>query len=180
LRQFFNESIYVQFLLIQNFLKKERRKKMTVEKRKPVALISVYNKDGIVKFANALVRMGWRIISSGGTAKKLSRAGVPVTDVAEITGFPPILDHRVVTLHPKVHGGLLALLENTDHQADMEKHGIDPIGMVVCDFYPMRDAINQPDATIESVIEKTDIGGPTMVNAAAKGNRIVICRIEDR
>ena len=144
-----------------------------------IALISVYNKEGITDFAKDLVNLGWKIISSGGTAKHLIDAGIQVTDLAEITGFPAILSHRVVTLHPKIHGGLLAL-NTPEHLAELEKYGIPWIDMVCCDLYPLEDEIKNPNATRESVIEKTDIGGPTMLRSAAKGRRITICDKEDR
>ncbi len=143
------------------------------------ALISVYDKTGITEFAKSLVDMGWRIISSGGTAKHLTEAGIAVTDVAEITGMPPILDHRVLTLHPKIHGGLLAL-DTPDHLAELEKYDIPWIDMVCADFYPLQDEVLNPNATRESVIEKTDMGGPAMVRSSAKGRRITICKVEDR
>ncbi|HEU0085570.1 MAG TPA: hypothetical protein VFQ59_01275 [Candidatus Paceibacterota bacterium] len=143
------------------------------------ALISVYNKNGLEDFAKALVSMGWKIISSGGTAKYLSENGIAVTDVEEITGMPAILGHRVATLHPKIHGGLLAL-DTPEHIADLEKYGISRIDMVCVDFYPLEDEVANPDATRESVIEKTDIGGPTMIRASAKGGRITICDPIDR
>ena len=143
------------------------------------ALISVCNKEGIVDFAKSLVDLGWKIISSGGTAKHLKEAGVPVTDVAEITGMPAILSHRVVTLNHKIHGGLMAL-DTPEHRAEMEKYGIPWIDMVCVDLYPLEEEINNPKATRESIIEKTDIGGPTMLRSAAKGGRIVIANVEDR
>jgi len=143
------------------------------------ALISVYNKTDIEKFAKELVNLGWKIISSGGTAKYLSDAGIKVTDVAEITGMPPILDHRVVTLHPKIFGGLLA--ENTpEHLSELEKYGIPYIDLVCVDLYPLEEETKNPNATRESVIEKTDIGGPTIIRSSAKGGRIVVCDKDDR
>ena len=99
--------------------------------RMPTALLSVYDKSGIVELAQGLHAAGWRIISSGGTAEAVSAAGVPVTDVADLTGLPAILDHRVVTLHPRVHGGLLADPTNPAHRVDMDAHGIEPIDLVV-------------------------------------------------
>src|SRR3989338_2069249 len=143
------------------------------------ALISVYNKESITDFAKSLVDLGWKIISSGGTAKYLKDAGISVTDVAEITGMPPILDHRVVTLHPKIHGGLLAL-DKPEHLAELEKYGIPFIDLVCVDLYPLEEEIKNKNATRESVIEKTDIGGPTMLRSAAKGGRIVVCDPMDR
>ena len=147
--------------------------------KQKTALISVYNKDGIVDFAKELVGLGWKIISSGGTAKHLSLAGIPVTDIAEITGMPPILDHRVLTLHPKIHGGLLAL-DKPEHHAELEKYGIPWIDMVCVDFYPLEDEVISPSATKASVIDKTDMGGPAMVRSSAKGRRITICEPSDR
>lgn len=143
------------------------------------ALISVYDKNGIEKFAKELVDLGWKIVSSGGTAKHLVESGIPVTDVADITGMPAILSHRVATLHPKIHGGLLAL-DTPLHLAELEKWEIPWIDMVCVDFYPLEDEIKKDTATKESVIEKTDIGGPTMVRASAKGGRITICDPSDR
>ncbi|MFA6257030.1 MAG: hypothetical protein WCT29_03400 [Candidatus Paceibacterota bacterium] len=143
------------------------------------ALISVYNKDGIADFAKELVGLGWKIISSGGTAKHLSEAGLPVTDVAEITGMPPILSHRVLTLNPKIHGGLLAL-DTPEHRVELEKYGIPWIDLVCVDLYPLEEETKNPNATRESVIEKTDIGGPTMLRASAKGRRITVCDVSDR
>ena len=127
----------------------------------PTALLSVYDKTGIVELAAGLHAAGWRIVSSGGTAKAVADAGVPVTDLAELTGLPAILDHRVVTLHPKVHGGLLADPTNPTHQADMAEHGIEPIDLVVVNLYPF---------TSNPSIELIDIGGPAMVRAAAKNH----------
>ena len=147
--------------------------------RQKTALISVYNKEGIVDFAKSLIALDWKIISSGGTAKYLKDAGLEVTDVEEITGMPPILSHRVVTLHPKIHGGLLAL-DTPEHLAELEKYGIPWIDLVCCDLYPLEEEIKNSNATRESVIEKTDIGGPTMLRSAAKGRRIVICDKADR
>ncbi len=144
------------------------------------ALISVYNKYGIVQFAQTLVGLGWKILASGGTAKSLSGAGFPVKDVAELVGGGAILKHRVVTLSRELHAGLLADRNDPEQVAEMQKLGFPIIDMVVCDFYPLRDAIAKSDATVASVVELTDIGGPTMVRSAAKGNRIVICRPEDR
>jgi phosphoribosylaminoimidazolecarboxamide formyltransferase / IMP cyclohydrolase len=125
----------------------------------PTALLSVYDKSGIVEFARALHGLGWTLVSSGGTARAVAEAGVPVTDVAELTGLPAILGHRVVTLHPKVHGGILADPTDAEHLADMEHHGIEPIDLVVVNLYPF---------STDPGIELIDIGGPAMVRAAAK------------
>ena len=144
------------------------------------ALISVYNKNRILEFAQALVDLGWSILASGGTAKVLTEAGIKVRDVADLVGSGAILGHRVVTLSRELHAGLLADPLNSEHVAEMEALGLPIIDMVVCDFYPLREAIAKEGATIQSVVEQTDIGGPTMVRSAAKGGRIVICRPEDR
>ncbi len=127
----------------------------------PTALLSVYDKTGIVDLAAGLQAAGWRIVSSGGTAKAVADAGIAVTDLAELTGLPAILDHRVVTLHPKVHGGLLADPTNPQHQDDMAAHGIEAIDLVVVNLYPF---------TERPSIELIDIGGPAMVRAAAKNH----------
>ncbi len=127
----------------------------------PIALLSVFDKAGIVELAEGLHRAGWRLVSSGGTAAAVAAAGVPVTDLADLTGLPAILDHRVVTLHPKVHGGLLADPTNEQHQADMTAHDIEPIALVVVNLYPFS---SNPS------IELIDIGGPAMVRAAAKNH----------
>ena len=127
----------------------------------PTALLSVYDKTGIVELAAGLRAAGWRLVSSGGTAKAIADAGLDVTDLADLTGLPAILDHRVVTLHPKVHGGLLADPTNPTHQADMAEHGIEPIDLVVVNLYPFA---SNPS------IELIDIGGPAMVRAAAKNH----------
>ena len=127
----------------------------------PIALLSVYDKTGIVELAAGLHEAGWTIVSSGGTARTLIAAGVPATDLADLTGVPAILDHRVVTLHPKVHGGLLADPTDPAHQADMAEYGIQPIDLVVVNLYPF-----DSDPSIELI----DIGGPAMVRAAAKNH----------
>ena len=127
----------------------------------PTALLSVYDKSGIVEFAESLHELGWSLVSSGGTARAIAEAGVPVTDVAELTGLPAILGHRVVTLHPKIHGGILADPTDDEHVADMAHHGIEPIDLVVVNLYPFSS-----DPSIELI----DIGGPAMVRAAAKNH----------
>lgn len=153
--------------------------KETKDERQKTALISVYDKTGIADFAQSLIGLGWKIISSGGTSKHLKDAGITVTDVSEITGMEAILSHRVVTLHPKIHGGLLAL-DTPEHWTELDKYGIPWIDMVCCDLYPLEEEVQNPNATLESVIEKTDIGGPTMLRSGAKGGRIVICDPADR
>jgi len=141
------------------------------------ALISVFNKDGIEAFARGLIDLGWRIISSGGTCAHLKSAGLPITDVSELTGLPPILGHRVVTLHPAIHGGLLATPEM---RQELEELGYPWIDLACVDLYPLKEEIAREGSTPESVIEKTDIGGPTMIRSAAKGRRIVVCDPSDR
>ncbi|OGJ08521.1 hypothetical protein A3I95_02370 [Candidatus Nomurabacteria bacterium RIFCSPLOWO2_02_FULL_44_12] len=146
--------------------------------RNKIALISVYNKEGIIEFAKELVQMGWKIISSGGTAKHLASAGIEVLDVAEITGMPPILDHRVLTLHPKIHGGLL-VLDKPEHLAELEKYGIPWIDLVCVDLYPLEEEIAKGRGR-EAVLEKTDMGGVALLRSSAKGGRITICDQADR
>ena len=137
------------------------------------ALISVYDKTGVAEFAKALAQMGVEIISSGGTAKALQASGLKVRDVAEMTGFPAMLGHRVVTLHPKVHGGILALRDDPAHQADMKKYDIEPVDLVCVSLYPFTQAIAKEGCTLADAVEMIDIGGPAMVRAAAKNHRYV-------
>ena len=125
----------------------------------PRALLSVYDKTGIVEFASTLHALGWTLLSSGGTAAAIAGAGIPVTDVADLTGYPAILGHRVVTLHPKVHGGILADRDDAAHVDDLRAHDIDPIDLVVVNMYPFA---SNPS------IEMIDVGGPALVRAAAK------------
>ena len=143
------------------------------------ALVSVYDKTGIKEDVRRLVKMGWSIISSGGTAKVLAEAGIAVTDVAELVGGGAILGHRVVTLSREVHAALLADALKPEQLAELVEKEIPFIDLVRCDFYPLRDAIADPKATIDSVVETTDIGGPCMVRSGAKGLRIVVCRKPD-
>lgn len=132
------------------------------------ALISVSNKTGIVEFAQALTEFKVEIISTGGTAKALRSAGIPVKDISEVTGFPEMMDGRVKTLHPRVHGGLLGLRDNPEHIAAMSEHDIEPIDMVVVNLYPFAETIARKDVTKEEAIEQIDIGGPAMIRSAAK------------
>ena len=137
----------------------------------PVALLSVSDKTGIVPLAEALHRVhGYQLLSSGGTAKVLETAGLPVTRVSEHTGAPEILGGRVKTLHPRVHGGILAKRNDASHQADLEQQNIAPIDVVVVNLYPFRETVSKPDVTWEQAIENIDIGGPAMVRAAAKNH----------
>jgi len=137
------------------------------------ALISVFDKEGIAEFALALAEMGVEIISSGGTAEALQGAGLSVRRVEDLTGFPAMLGHRVVTLHPKIHGGILALRDDPSHQADMEAHGIEPIDLVCVGLYPFQQAIARQGATLADAVEMIDIGGPTLIRAAAKNHKFV-------
>ncbi|WP_114970053.1 bifunctional phosphoribosylaminoimidazolecarboxamide formyltransferase/IMP cyclohydrolase [Rhodoferax ferrireducens] len=132
------------------------------------ALLSVSDKTGIVEFAQALHALGIKLISTGGTAKLLADQGLPVTEVAELTGFPEMLDGRVKTLHPKVHGGLLARRDLPEHMAALKTHGIDTIDLLVVNLYPFESTVAKPGCTLEDAIENIDIGGPAMVRSAAK------------
>jgi phosphoribosylaminoimidazolecarboxamide formyltransferase / IMP cyclohydrolase len=132
------------------------------------ALISVFDKTGIVDFARALAQLGVTIISTGGTARTLRDNNIPVRDVSEITGFPEMLDGRVKTLHPRVHGGILAMRSNETHRQQVKEHGIPWIDMVVVNLYPFQKTAANPAAMPHDIIENIDIGGPTMIRAAAK------------
>ena len=137
------------------------------------ALISVSDKAGVVEFAKSLRSMGVEIISTGGTAKALKDRGVDVISIDSVTGFPEMMDGRVKTLHPKIHGGLLALRDKADHAASMKEHGITPIDLVCINLYPFEATIAKPDCTFEDAIENIDIGGPSMVRSAAKNHKFV-------
>lgn len=132
------------------------------------AVISVSDKKGVAEFAKELSNMGVEILSTGGTAKTMRGAGVPVKDVSEYTGFPEMLDGRVKTLHPKIHGGLLSRRGNEKDMEEIKKHGINTIDMVVVNLYPFEATISKPDVTFEDAIENIDIGGPTMLRSASK------------
>ncbi len=137
------------------------------------ALISVSDKTGIVEFAKELEQLGVEIISTGGTHKLLQDAGVNVIGISEVTGFPEILDGRVKTLHPNIHGGLLAIRSSEKHMAAIQEHGIRPIDLVVVNLYPFKATISKPDVAWEDAIENIDIGGPTMLRSAAKNHEFV-------
>jgi phosphoribosylaminoimidazolecarboxamide formyltransferase/IMP cyclohydrolase len=137
------------------------------------ALISVSDKTGIVDFARQLKEFGAEIISTGGTAKTLREAGIDVRDVSDVTGFPEMMDGRVKTLHPKIHGGLLAVRDNAEHQTAMREQGIEPIDMVVINLYPFEETVAREGVTVEEAIEQIDIGGPAMIRSAAKNHRDV-------
>ncbi|MCH5234367.1 MAG: bifunctional phosphoribosylaminoimidazolecarboxamide formyltransferase/IMP cyclohydrolase [Muribaculaceae bacterium] len=145
------------------------------------ALISVSDKKGIVDFAKALKNLGWTLISTSGTLKTLRNAGLEVMDIQDVTGFPEICEGRVKTLHPKVHGGLLARRDSDDHMAQIAENGITPIDLVCVNLYPFEATIAKPDVTMEDAIENIDIGGPSMLRSAAKNFRdvTVVCDPED-
>ncbi len=137
------------------------------------ALVSVSDKAGLVEFVKGLAEFGVEIISTGGTAKKLHEASLKVTEISDYTGFPEMMDGRVKTLHPKVHGGLLALRDNPEHVAAMKKHDIKRIDMVVVNLYPFEQTIAKKDVKLEDAIEQIDIGGPSMIRSAAKNHKYV-------
>jgi phosphoribosylaminoimidazolecarboxamide formyltransferase/IMP cyclohydrolase len=145
------------------------------------ALISVSDKTGVLDFARALSALGVGILSTGGTAKLLADNGVPVTEVADYTGFPEMLDGRVKTLHPKVHGGILARRDFPEHVAKLSEHDIPTIDMVVVNLYPFQATVAKADCSLEDAIENIDIGGPTMLRSAAKNHKdvIVLCDPSD-
>ena len=138
------------------------------------ALVSVSDKTGVVELAKFLHSIGVEIISTGGTLKAIKDAGIPVTYVSDVTGFPEMMDGRVKTLNPKIHGGILAVRSNPSHMKDMADNGIKPIDLVVVNLYPFRETIAKPNVTEAEAIENIDIGGPAMLRAAAKNFRDVI------
>lgn len=142
------------------------------------ALISVSNKTRIVELAQKLHELGYELLSTGGTKRTLEAAGLPVTGISEVTGFPEILEGRVKTLHPKIHGGLLARLDREDHHRQLSAHGIVPIEIVCVNLYPFQETIAREDASLEEAIENIDIGGPAMLRAAAKNHEHVTVLID--
>ncbi len=137
------------------------------------ALLSVSDKTGIVEFARKLNAAGVEIVSTGGTMQAIKDAGLPVMYVSDVTGFPEIMDGRVKTLNPYIHGGILAVRDNPTHVQAMKEHKITPIDMVVVNLYPFRETIAKPDVTLSEAIENIDIGGPAMIRAAAKNFKFV-------
>ena len=137
------------------------------------ALISVSDKSGVADFAKKLSKLGVKIISTGGTANKLSKAGLDVVGIESVTGFPEMMDGRVKTLHPKIHGALLGLRNKSEHKAAMKKHDIEPIDLVCVNLYPFEQTIARPDCTLAEAIENIDIGGPSMLRSAAKNHKFV-------
>src|SRR6201993_1701684 len=141
------------------------------------ALLSVSDKSGLIEFARALDGHGVELVSTGGTAKAIAAAGLKVKDVSELTGFPEMMDGRVKTLHPKVHGGLLAIRGNKEHTGSMEKHGIKPIDLLVVNLYPFEATVAK-GADYDDCVENIDIGGPAMIRAAAKNHGDVAVVVE--
>lgn len=140
------------------------------------AILSVFDKTDICDLAHELTGMGWQIVASGGTARMLSKVGLPVLEVAEVTGAPEMLGGRVKTLHPAIHGGILAR-DLPEDAADLAAQDIEMIDLVVCNLYPFEETINQPDVTVEMAVEQIDIGGVTLLRAAAKNfaRVLVVC-----
>ncbi|MBQ4298922.1 MAG: bifunctional phosphoribosylaminoimidazolecarboxamide formyltransferase/IMP cyclohydrolase, partial [Bacteroidales bacterium] len=145
------------------------------------ALVSVSDKTGLVEFVKGLVDLGWEIIATGGTQKLLEQSGIHTTGISEVTGFPEILDGRVKTLHPKVHGGILARRELPEHMETLRENGIETIDLVCVNLYPFRETIAKEGVTLEDAIEHIDIGGPSMVRSAAKNWRdvTIVCNPAD-
>jgi phosphoribosylaminoimidazolecarboxamide formyltransferase/IMP cyclohydrolase len=144
----------------------------------PVAILSVHDKSGIVAFASELLAMGWEVISTGGTAAALRQADLAVREIAELTGFTEMLDGRVKTLHPAVHGGILARRDSEAHRAAIAAAGIVPIDLVAVNLYPFRETAARPGAAYEEVVEQIDIGGPAMIRSAAKNHESVWCVVD--
>ena len=134
----------------------------------PLALISVSDKTGLLEFAQGLTKLGWDLVSTGGTAKTLRTAGLNVKEVSDLTGFPEIMDGRVKTLHPAVHGGLLARRDDPEHMKVAAEHNIEPIDLVAVNLYPFQATAARTGVTQPEVIENIDIGGPSMLRSAAK------------
>src|SRR5262249_40023906 len=145
------------------------------------ALLSVSDKRGLSALARGLHELGVTMLSTGGTAKMIADAGLPVTQVSDYTGFPEMLDGRVKTLHPKIHGGLLGRRDLPEHTAAMRAHGIEPIDLVVVNLYPFRETVARPGTTLEEAIEQIDIGGPSMLRSAAQNHPhvTVVCGPDD-
>ena len=145
------------------------------------ALISVSDKTGVVEFAKGLVALGWEVLSTSGTMKLLKESGVPVTSVSDVTGFPEICDGRVKTLHPKIHGALLARRDIAEHMKELKDNDIETIDLVCVNLYPFRETIAKPDVTMEDAVEHIDIGGPSMLRSAAKNweSVTVVCNPAD-
>src|SRR6478735_3950124 len=144
----------------------------------PRALLSVSDKTGIVELGRGLSSRGFELVSTGGTAKALTDAGLPVTGVSELTGFPEMMDGRVKTLHPALHGGILARRDRTDDLESLEKHGLGLVDVVVVNLYPFVKAAANPATRFDALVEEIDIGGPSLVRAAAKNFRGVLVVVD--
>ena len=142
------------------------------------ALLSPYDKTGLVEFARVLANTGFELLSTGGTAAMLKKAGLEILEVASITGEPEILDGRVKTLHPRIHGGLLGKRDNPEHVSEMKEHGIEGIDVVVNNLYPFQQVIANPASTLDDALENIDIGGPAMTRAAAKNFQDVVIIVD--
>ncbi len=153
---------------------------MSMTQHQRTALISLSDKSGAVEFARALSELGFRLLSTGGTAKLLAQAGLAVTEVSEVTGFPEMLDGRVKTLHPNIHGALLARRDDPAHMATIDRHGIVPIEIVAINLYPFAATVARPDCTLADAIENIDIGGPAMLRSAAKNHAAVTVLVDPR
>ena len=142
------------------------------------ALLSVYDKTGIVDFGSGLAKAGYSLVSTGGTFRELDSKGVNVTQVSDLTGSPEILEGRVKTLHPTIHGGILARRDVPSHISQLQQNGIDEIDVVVVNLYPFVDTVSKPDVELSEALENIDIGGPTMIRSAAKNFRDVIVVVD--
>ena len=167
------ETVLIDFMRLFGYYSPVSIYCWPVNRRVPVgkvtrALISVSHKEGVLDFARGIEKLGIEILSTGGTAKLLRDGGVKVKDVSEFTGFPEMLDGRVKTLHPKVHGGLLGRRNNPEHMKAWKEHNIEPIDLVVVNLYPFEQTVAKPGCTLDDAIENIDIGGPTMLRSAAK------------
>ena len=149
-----------------------------MKKTKKIALISAYDRQGLVEFVNQVAECGYDIVSTGGTAAKLRANGIEVIEVSELTEAPEILDGRVKTLHPNIHGGLLALRDDEDHQRQLERLGIREIDLVVNNLYPFVETVRNPEASLRDALENIDIGGPAMTRAAAKNHPDVVIVVD--
>src|SRR6187551_3281451 len=138
------------------------------------AILSVSDKTGLIPFGKALVQRGFELVSTGGTAKALADAGLPVRNVSDVTGFPEMMDGRVKTLHPAIHAGILARRSRPDDLEAIARHGITPVDLVVVNLYPFAKAAQNPDTRFDALVEEIDIGGPSLVRAAAKNFRDVL------
>ena len=142
------------------------------------ALLSASDRTGLIEFARALHSAGFDLVSTGGTGGAIAEAGLPVQEVADLTGFPEILDGRVKTLHPKVHAGILARRDLDSHTSQLDRHGIEAIDLVAVNLYPFVETVRRKDATLEDALENIDIGGPTLLRAAAKNFPHVIVAVD--